>query len=121
LWSDRILEELEYEEARKLEARGATPDESHARAAQLVGQMRAAFDDSCVTGWERLDGAYGLPDPDDEHVVAAAEFGGAGAIVTMNTKHFPLAHLPTSIGIQTPTQFGTRDHPRLRNPTGPLS
>lgn len=28
LWSDRILEELEYEEARKLEARGAGADEA---------------------------------------------------------------------------------------------
>lgn len=103
LWSNRILEELEYEEARKLEARGATADEARARAAALIGQMNGAFDDSCVTGWERLDGTYGLPDPDDEHVVAAAEF--AGAIVTVNTKHFPLDHLPSSIGIQTPTQF----------------
>lgn len=105
LWSDRILEELEYEEACKLEARGATADEARARAAALIGQMNGAFDDSCVTGWERLDGTYGLPDPDDEHVVAAAEFAGAGAIVTMNTKHFPLDHLPSSIGIQTPKQF----------------
>ena len=105
LWSDRILEELEYEEACKLEARGATADEARARAAALIRQMNGAFDDSCVTGWERLDGTYGLPDPDDEHVVAAAEFAGAGAIVTMNTKHFPLDHLPSSIGIQTPTQF----------------
>ena len=105
LWSDRILEELEYEEARKLEARGATTDDARARATALIGQMNGAFDDSCVTGWERLDGTYGLPDPDDEHVVAAAEFAGAGAIVTMNTKHFPYDHLPSSIGIQTPTQF----------------
>jgi len=33
LWSDRILEELEYEEARKLETRGATADEARTRAA----------------------------------------------------------------------------------------
>ena len=51
LWSDRILEELEYEEARKLEARGAPADEARARAAALIGQMNGAFDDSCVTGW----------------------------------------------------------------------
>ena len=105
LWSDRILEELEYEEARKLEARRAGADEARTRAAALIGRMNTAFDDSCVIGWERLDGTYGLPDPDDEHVVAAAEFAGAEAIVTMNTKDFPADRLPSSIGSQTPREF----------------
>ena len=100
LWSDRILEELEYEEA-LLETSGAGADEARTRAAALIGRMNSAFDDSCVTGWERLHGTYGLPDPDDEHIVAAAEFAGAGAIVTMNTKDFPADRLPSSIGIQT--------------------
>ena len=105
LWSDRILEELEYEEARKLEARGAGSDEARTRAAALIGQMNAAFDDSCIAGWERLDSTYGLPDRNDEHVLAVAEFAGAGAIVTLNTKHFPLDLLPSTVGIQTPSEF----------------
>lgn len=105
LWSDRILEELEYEEARKLEARGTGVGEARTRAAALIGQMNAAFDDSCIAGWERLDGTYGLPDRNDEHVLAVAEFAGAGVIVTLNTKHFPLGLLPSNVGVQTPREF----------------
>ena len=105
LWSNRILEELEYSETRKLVARGASATDAEDRAARLVERMRLAFDDSCVTGWERLEGSYGLPDPNDEHVVATAEFANAGAIVTVNIKDFPLDRLPPGIGIQTPPEF----------------
>jgi hypothetical protein len=58
------------------------------RAARLVSQMRAAFADAEVAGWEALEGSYGLPDADDEHVVAAAATAGAGVIVTHNLKGF---------------------------------
>ncbi|MBD7918459.1 PIN domain-containing protein [Cellulomonas sp. Sa3CUA2] len=79
LWSDAILEELEHHEAAKLEVRGSTAEQASARARRLVDQMRSAFDDACVTGWEGLEGTFGLPDQDDEHVVAAAVVGNAGA------------------------------------------
>ena len=46
---------------------------------RLADQMNWAFDDSCVHGWEPLVGSYRLPDPDDEHLVAAAVIGGAQA------------------------------------------
>ncbi|SLM99268.1 hypothetical protein FM105_10710 [Brevibacterium yomogidense] len=59
--------------------------------------MSGAFDDALVTDWGPLDGTYGLPDPDDEHVVAAAVMGNAEVIVTENLKHFPEAKLPASI------------------------
>lgn len=49
LWSDRILEAFEYEEARKLEARGAGADDARTRATALIGRMNSAFNDSCVT------------------------------------------------------------------------
>lgn len=47
--------------------------------------------------WEGLEGTYGLPDPDDEHVVAAAVVAGGGAIITHNLRHFSLAKLPAGI------------------------
>lgn len=95
LWSEAILEELEYHEQRKL-LRSVSADEATSRATTLVRTMRTAFTDALVTGWEGLDGTYGLPDPDDEHVVAAAVVGGAGAIVTENRRTFRPSAFPTA-------------------------
>ena len=67
--------------------------------------MRSRFDDSEVVGWQALDGSYGLPDADDEHVVAAAVVGGAGVIVTHNVKDFPRERLPPDIEVQRPADF----------------
>ncbi|MGB3909649.1 MAG: PIN domain-containing protein [Pseudolysinimonas sp.] len=97
VWSEAILSELEFHEALKLQKRRTEASEAQARAAHLVGQMRKTFSDAVVTGWEPLEGSYGLPDPDDEHVVAAAQIAGAGVIVTANLKDFPLTLLPDGI------------------------
>lgn len=105
VWSGVILAELKYEEAAKLTRRGAAPPEAERRAAHLIRQMRQAFDDAEISGWEGLDGTYGLPDPDDEHVVAAAVVAGAGAIITLNTKDFPAALLPTGLETLRPAEF----------------
>lgn len=105
LWSSAILGELEEHEARKLIDRGATPEEARSRAVHLIERMRQAFDDAEVTGWEKLDGSYGLPDPNDEHVVAAAEIGGAGVIVTENFRDMPVPLIPLTIQLQTPAEF----------------
>jgi hypothetical protein len=105
IWSSAILDELEYHEARKLETRGAAAADAASRAAYLVGEMRRAFDDAEVVGWGPLAGTYGLPDANDEHVVAAAVVGGAGAIVTLNTKDFPSARVPTRIEVIKPAAF----------------
>jgi predicted nucleic acid-binding protein len=100
LWSEAILEELEEHEAEKLVSRGRADAATAARrAARLVAEMRGAFDDASVIGWEGLEGTYGLPDPDDEHVVAAAVVGNAGAIVTANLRHFPQRLMPTGMEV----------------------
>lgn len=96
-WSSAILDELVFHEARKLVRRGVPDDEAELRAQRLIDKMSRAFNDACVADWEPLDGTFGLPDPDDEHVVAAAVLGGAEAIVTDNLKHFPSSQLPVPI------------------------
>lgn len=105
VWNSVILAELEYEQAAKLVRSGADPTDADRRAATLIQHMRRAFDDAEITGWEGLDGSYGLPDPDDEHVVAAAVVAGAGAIVTLNTKDFPAALLPFGLETLRPAEF----------------
>lgn len=107
LWSDAILAELEYHEARKHARRGASPMDAATRAARLVSEMRRTFDDACVIGWEPMDGSFGLPDRDDEHVVAAAVVGGAGAIVTDNVSDMPTALIPAGIHVRTAAQFAS--------------
>ncbi|MGB9223100.1 PIN domain-containing protein [Mycobacterium sp.] len=77
LWSTAILDELCYQEARKLIDRGHDPALASQRAQRLVDRMRTAFDEAIVVSWESLEGTFGLPDIDDEHVAAAALVGGA--------------------------------------------
>ncbi|HTX01403.1 MAG TPA: PIN domain-containing protein [Acidimicrobiales bacterium] len=89
LWSSAVLAELGEHEELKLVRRGVDPKVARVRASRLVEQMTAVFEDALVEGWQELEGSYGLPDADDEHIVAAAVVAGAHAIVTNNTKDFP--------------------------------
>lgn len=107
VWSATILAELAYTETVKLVGRGVTEGEATRRARHLIEQMRLGFDDAEVQGWEGLDGTYGLPDPNDEHVVAAAVVAGAGAIVTHNVGDFPKSKLPTGVQVLRPSEFAT--------------
>ncbi|AGW41435.1 hypothetical protein O159_13660 [Leifsonia xyli subsp. cynodontis DSM 46306] len=105
LWSDVLLDEVEDNEAAKLVRRGALEVDAAARASFLRVEMVRAFPDAIVTGFEPLEGSFGLPDPDDEHVLAAAVLGGAGAIVTFNFKDFPAKQIPAGIEIISPERF----------------
>jgi predicted nucleic acid-binding protein len=105
VWSSAILEELQEHESLKLQDRGTPRAESDVRAARLVAQMQAIFPDSQVQHWESLEGRFGLPDPDDEHVAAAAVIGGAGVIVTHNLRDFPADLLPNHLDVLPPSEF----------------
>jgi hypothetical protein len=85
--------------------RGEQPAAATARANHLISQMTTAFDDALIENWEPHDGTFNLPDPNDEHVVAAALVGGAGAIVTNNLKDFPIAKVPAHIKVLSPANL----------------
>ena len=99
IFSEAILTEVEVNEELKRMKRGDSQPAAEAKARHLAEQMRTHFADSIVTGWEGLEGTYGLPDPDDEHVLAAAVVGGAGCIVTDNFRDFPSDKVPDGIQI----------------------
>lgn len=105
LWSERILLELELSECAKLVARGENEQIGAARAQRLVATLASRFDDALVMNWEPHEGTFGLPDRDDEHVVAAALVGGAEAIVTQNLRDFPTDRLPDGLSVRTAAQF----------------
>jgi hypothetical protein len=75
LWSEAVLEELEYHEEQKHLKRGVPAAQTQNKAQTVVGNMRAHFFDAVVTDWEPLEGSYGRPARDDRHVLAAAVVG----------------------------------------------
>ncbi len=85
LWSDQILIEVERTLTLK---RGLTPHKARRR----IDQMRRAFPEALVEGYDDLIPAM-TNDPKDRHVVAAAVFSGANLIVTANLKDFPAQSL----------------------------
>ncbi|GGX67848.1 hypothetical protein GCM10007385_41320 [Tateyamaria omphalii] len=80
-WSARIL--LETQKAISQITKGAT-DGSRQRLA-----IEAAFPEALVTGYEVFESKLELPDPDDNHVLAAAISTSASVIVTDNLADFP--------------------------------
>lgn len=80
-WSARILDETQ--KAIAVITKGAT-DGSRQRAA-----IEGAFPEATVSGYEVFEGTLDLPDPDDNHVLAAAISTSAQVIVTDNLADFP--------------------------------
>lgn len=105
IFSEAILSEVEVNEELKRIKRGDSQEVARQKAQNLAAQMRLHFNDSIVKGWEGLEGTYGLPDPDDEHVLAAAVVGGAGCIVTDNFRDFPDDEIPPEIQITSVQDF----------------
>lgn len=105
IFSEAIIEEVEVNEERKRIKRGDSEEDAVKKALHLSDQLRCNFPDAIVQNWEGLDGSYGLPDPDDEHVLAAAVVGGAGSIVTENFRDFPEDKIPSGIQIVSAKDF----------------
>lgn len=99
-WTERILDECFRS---ILERRPDLNAESLARTREL---MIAAVPDCIVRDYEQLVGGLGLPDPGDEHVLAAAIKSGAQVIVTMNLRDFPAEKLaPWNCEAKHPDEF----------------
>ena len=87
LWSQRILDEMEYA------IHKVHPDFDEAKISGRSVAMNATFEDALVSGWDELIAGLDLPDDNDRHVLAAAIAGGAQSLVTFNLKHFPITRL----------------------------
>jgi len=80
-WSGAVLDETR----RSLEGRGFPAD----KVDRLVNAMRTAFPEAEVHDFEALVAEMKCPDPDDDHVLAAAVAGEADFLVTDNSDDFP--------------------------------
>ncbi|MEU9887541.1 PIN domain-containing protein [Sphaerisporangium sp. NPDC051011] len=97
LWSAGILDELD----RNL-IRAGIPVQIVQR---LVTEMRTAFDDAEIVGYEPLIATMTC-DHKDRHVLAAAVCAGADTLVTFNVKDFPeSSREPYDIELLTPDAF----------------
>ena len=86
------------------------PDLTVERLERTRRLMDASVPDSLVALADRHQPqrsmSRGLPDPDDEHVLAAAVHGGAEVIVTYNLDDFPAAVLQThGVNAEHPDTF----------------
>lgn len=80
LWSERILEEW-----RRAALRNGHPEIADSE----VAAARRAFPDALVDVSDATTQRLSLPDPDDNHVLAAAIDGAADELLTLNLRDFP--------------------------------
>lgn len=100
LWSDRVIDEM----VDAIEM--IHPELASGAARSRADEMKASFEDACVTEWEALVPGISLPDSDDRHVVAAALRGRADMVVTANVRDFPTEVLePFGLEVQNPDEF----------------
>ena len=83
LWSARILEEWRRAGAR------LGPLDAEISAGEIA-RLAVRFPKAEVQSAPETEARLSLPDPDDVHVLAAAIDGGAGDLLTLNTRDFPL-------------------------------
>ena len=87
LWSERILEEW------RRAARRNGGEDDMAVAEGEIALCRARWPDATVDVQADTEARLNLPDPADRHVLAAAIDGAADAILTLNTRDFPIRTL----------------------------
>lgn len=104
-WSEKILSETEGAISHMLKERGL-PDYA-VRAKRSVDGMQAAFPEALVEDIALFEiASYGLPDKNDEHVLAAALKTQAQALVTENLADFPPSILsPLAIEARSADDF----------------
>lgn len=104
-WSEKVLEETERAITRLMVERGIA--DSKARARQSVDAMRTSFPEALVDDFDLFESTtYGLPDKNDEHVLAAAIKTQAQALVTENLSDFPASVLaPLAIEARSADDF----------------
>lgn len=120
VWSSRILEEWRRAADSKL-----SPTDS-ARVAGDIALMKVQFPLAMTEDWEELESDMQLPDPNDAHVVAAAQAGSAKGVITFNIRDFPIRALtPLGLSRQHPDEFlrnaWLQDGQRLQAAMTPLA
>ncbi|MCE3046381.1 PIN domain-containing protein [Legionella sp. 16cNR16C] len=99
-WTNRIHEEWIRNVLRN------RPDLSRDVLEKTKNIMNMSVLDCLVENYEDIEAALKLPDPNDNHVLAAAIVSGCNVIVTFNTKDFPKQELDKySIEAQHPDDF----------------
>jgi predicted nucleic acid-binding protein len=97
-WSSKVLDETETAIEKIAAGRGFVDSSERAKRARQA--MEVAFEEALVTDFDGFLGVcQGLPDPNDEHVIAAALKTQAATIVTENLSDFP-AELLSKLGIE---------------------
>jgi PIN domain len=98
-WSARVLDEMRRNVLAK------HPQVSALEMDAMITDMRSAFPEAEVVGYERLEEAM-VNAAEDRHVLAAAVIARAGVLVTNNVRDFPSAACePYGIEAQSADEF----------------
>lgn len=103
-WSERVNDEWVDAVVKKAKR----PSVTREALRSTRDAMNAAIMDCLVENFEHLETGLKLPDPKDNHVLAAAIHGHASTIVTFNLKDFPDEYLSQfKIHAKHPDEFLT--------------
>lgn len=100
VWSPRILDEV------RSAIVSVHPDIDTALVDRRIWHMNESFPGASVENLEHIQSGLELPDPNDNHVLAAALRGHCQAIVTANLADFPEPYLATmDVEVISPDDF----------------